>query len=379
MKILDITIYYHKKSGGIKKYIDKKVEILEKYRDIKHIVIIPGKGNKKYIKSKSTIYEINSIPIPGTGGYRFFKSIKTVNKIIENENPDIIEFGGCYTLIPLIQNKNQICSIFYHSDLINDTNLFPAPKHLKELFLGYIIENVLKKSDIIITPSQKYRKILEDMGIKNVKTIELGIDINIFKPMKKTTNFWEKFGINNNKIKLLYVGRIAIDKNIKLLIKTLKNLDEEKFHLIIVGSGPLSSWLKIKANKTKNLTYIGHIEDEILLAQIYNNADIFVSASHYETFALTFLEAQSCGLPLVAFDLGLQTQFKKDFLVKEISSTALAEAIIKASNCISKELSIELHQKTKELFSWEKTFNKLIDLYDELLISKSSGQTIKII
>ncbi|OAG26807.1 glycosyltransferase family 4 protein [Thermodesulfatator autotrophicus] len=356
MKILDITIYYHKKSGGIKKYIDKKIETLERYQDIKHVVIIPGKENKTYNKNKSVIYEINSIPIPGTGGYRFFKNIKSVNKIIENENPDIIEFGGCYALIPLIKIKKQICSIFYHSDLINDTNLFPAPKQLKELFLGYIIENVFKKSDIIITPSQKYRNILLEMEIKNVKTIELGIDTNIFKPKEKKTNFWEKFGINNNKIKLLYVGRIALDKNIKLLIETLKNLNEQKFHLIIVGSGPLSSWVKIKANKVKNLTYIGHIEDENLLAEIYCHADIFVSASHYETFALTFLEAQSCGLPVVAFDLGLQTQFKKEFLVKEINSKALAEGIIKASQKISRELSQELYQKTKELFSWERTF-----------------------
>ncbi len=317
------------------------------------------------------------MPIPGSGGYRFFRNIRKINQIIDKEKPDIIEFGGCYSLVPLVKKDFSVISIFYHSDLINDISLYPAPKQLKDLFISYIFEKVLLKSNIIITPSKKYQEILYDSGINNVASVPLGVDTKIFHPKRKREDFWDQFNIPKNKIKLLYVGRLSVDKNIKLLLETLSYLDSKKFHLIIVGSGPLTPWIKLKERKTENLTYLGHIKEEIELANIYANSDIFISASHYETFGLTFLEAQSSGIPVVGFNLELDTQLRKEFLTDDFSEKPLAEKIKETSQYLSDSLKEELHQEVAKHFSWEKTFIKLVNLYKDLLRQKQihNGKT----
>jgi alpha-1,6-mannosyltransferase len=83
MKLMDITPYYHSTSGGIKTYINYKVEFV-KHQDVEHVVVVPGKKPKTYTVGRTRFYELSSFGL--IGGYRFFSSVKEINRIIEEES-----------------------------------------------------------------------------------------------------------------------------------------------------------------------------------------------------------------------------------------------------------------------------------------------------
>jgi len=125
--------------------------------------------------------------------------------------------------------------------------------------------------------------------------------------------FRKKNKISKNKLVVLALSRLHKSKGLDLVIQVSKSFPNVQF--IIMGNGPELDNLKYLANGLKNIKFIyGGISDESKL-QAMSSADIFVSASHYEAFGITVLEAfsQGCsvltsdsgGLPWVVDDCGL--------------------------------------------------------------------------
>ncbi|MFN7065976.1 MAG: glycosyltransferase, partial [Aquificaceae bacterium] len=214
-------------------------------------------------------------------------------------------------------------------------------------------------------------ELLKGFGLERVMTVNLGVDTSLFSPFRRNPHFSKLLGIEN-KHKLLYVGRLSVDKNISLLLEVFQYLDPSLFHLVIVGDGPLRRKVEKLSKKLPNLTYLGYVHREEDLAEIYASCDIYVSASYRETYGLSFLEAQACGCILVSFDMDLETQPFKDFLVKEKSRKDFYKAIIRASNSLSPSLREEISSYIAKNFSWNSAFERLLNIYiAESLLTKS--------
>ncbi|HAV39757.1 MAG: glycosyltransferase [Aquificota bacterium] len=362
MKLIDITPYFHSKSGGIKRYLLEKAKFLRD-KDIEHVIIIPGKKRREYYIESSKVYELPSFPLPLTGGYRFFSSLNEIKEILKEEGPEVVELGGTYQPIPFLKSEGYLLSVFYHSDVRTDLSLLPAPNKLRKRLLEHTIKKRLSKADLIITPSKRQEEFLRSFGLEKVITINLGVDTNIFNPNKRNPYFEKALGVEKDKFKIVYVGRLSPEKNVGLLLEVFQHLDPTLFHLIVVGDGPLRKRVENLSKKLPNLTYLGYIEDEKELAQIYASCDIFLSASLGETYGLSFLEAQACGCLLVAFDMGLETQPFKEFLAKEKSPDALYDAIVKACHSLNLSMRERISSYIAQNFSWKSTFEKLINLY----------------
>lgn len=370
MKLVDITPYFHSKSGGIKRYLLEKVKYL-KDKDIEHVLIIPGKERRSYFVESTKVYELPSFPLPLTGGYRFFSSLAEIREILQRESPDIVEVGGSYQPLPYLKSDRYLLSVFYHSDIRTDLSLIPGPRRLKDLFMEHTIRKKLSKADLIFTPSKKQEEFLKGFGLERVLTVNLGVDTQTFNPFRKNPYFDKIFGIRGDKYKLLYVGRLSVDKNISLLLEVFQHLDPSLFHLVVAGDGPQRKRVESLSRKLPNLTYLGYIHGEEELAQLYASCDIYVSASLRETYGLSFLEAQACGCILVAFDMDLETQPFKEFLARKISQEELYKAIIKASNAVSLSLKEAISSYIANNFSWTSTFERLLEVYSVHFLTKS--------
>jgi len=158
--------------------------------------------------------------------------------------------------------------------------------------------------DKIIVPSQMMKKVLLGYGIKKeIRVIPTGINI------KKFTNgnrlkWRKKMNIPSNVKILLYVGRIAKEKNIFFLLECFRNIRKkiDNVYLLLVGDGPLRKevleYLK-KFNLTDYVKITGYVKPSEL-KHIYACADVFVFTSITETQGLVILEAISAGVPVVA-------------------------------------------------------------------------------
>ena len=117
--------------------------------------------------------------------------------------------------------------------------------------------------------------------------------------------FRAKYGIAQNRPMLLYVGRVAFEKNIDFLIQVTKLLakDMPAVLLVIAGEGPAEHSLH-RLVKTlgieNNVLFIGYLDRNTELNACYKAADIFVFASKSETQGLVLLEAMAQATPVVA-------------------------------------------------------------------------------
>jgi glycosyltransferase involved in cell wall biosynthesis len=120
-----------------------------------------------------------------------------------------------------------------------------------------------------------------------------------------------RYGLTDEHVLLITVGRLVARKAIEQLIDCLAGLGQPNVHLRVVGGGPQQPRLEQHATERgvrHRTVFLGHVTDEEKF-QLLRMADIFVSSSQHEGFGLCFLEAMACGLPIVSYDRGGQTDF----------------------------------------------------------------------
>src|SRR5205807_4853251 len=108
--------------------------------------------------------------------------------------------------------------------------------------------------------------------------------------------------IDSNRKLLLYVGRLAKEKNTATLFRAFEILDlggPNQFHLLVIGDGPERTQLRKLQARNKNVSWVRYCADPLDLALYYRVADLFVHPGVQETFGLVALESQACGTPVV--------------------------------------------------------------------------------
>jgi len=163
--------------------------------------------------------------------------------------------------------------------------------------------------DLYVLPSKSYYKELIETKLFHPSysyyIIPPCVDHNIFfktQPLKK--KYW-----TNDKIRLLYVGRVDQEKNIESIFHSM----DETMSLCIVGKGG-SEYKKhlynISKNKNIDVSFIGHV-DSNKLRYWYSSCDIFIMPSKTETLGFVTLEALACQAPVCAFNEGGTTDIIK--------------------------------------------------------------------
>ena len=109
----------------------------------------------------------------------------------------------------------------------------------------------------------------------------------------------ESLGFEPKKV-FLYVGRLAEEKNVQLLLKAFSKMDKESSILLILGDGPEGDVLKeyVRSNNLDNVFFKGHVFFPEIVS-FYKAADCFVLPSKSEPWGLVVNEAMIMGLPLV--------------------------------------------------------------------------------
>jgi 1,2-diacylglycerol 3-alpha-glucosyltransferase len=159
--------------------------------------------------------------------------------------------------------------------------------------------------DAIVAPSQPMLDVLRNYGVKvAAEVIPTGLQEHSFKAADGRA-FRLKYGIALDRPCLLYVGRVAFEKNIDFLLWMIKLLSEERpdIFLVITGEGPALPSLRLLTKTLaieKNVMFIGYLNRETELNACYASADVFVFASKSETQGLVILEAMAQGTPVVA-------------------------------------------------------------------------------
>ena len=193
----------------------------------------------------------------------------------------------------------------YHTALPQYISQLTEDLSMEELAWKYLVW-YYNKMDAVYVPSHASGEELVAKGIhkEKVRFYPRGIDVERFHPSRRNGFFKGRFGITEDELKLLYVGRVSKEKNLKLLVEGFKKLAGMRrgVHLIVIGDGPYLGEMQ-EALKGLPATFTGFLEGEDL-AQAYASGDVFLFPSMTDTFGNVVLEAQASGLPVVVTDQG---------------------------------------------------------------------------
>ncbi|PKO47414.1 MAG: glycosyl transferase family 1 [Betaproteobacteria bacterium HGW-Betaproteobacteria-22] len=159
--------------------------------------------------------------------------------------------------------------------------------------------------DAVIAPSQPMLDVLRKYGVNvAAEVIPTGLQDNSFKEVDGKA-FRALYGIALDRPMLLYVGRVAFEKNIDFLLNMLKQLitQQPDVLLVIAGQGPAERHLhKLVAQLglEGHVKFIGYLDRNTELNACYQAADVFVFSSKSETQGLVLLEAMAQETPVVA-------------------------------------------------------------------------------
>jgi len=239
---------------------------------------------------------------------------------------------------------------------------------------------ILAAADALLVSSKDYA---EHSSYKDVASsaIELpfGVDETRFSPGPSDRG---RFGLPVDAPVILFVGgmdKAHAFKGVDVLLRAAANLPDA--HLLLVGEGDLKkSYEKLASNLgiASRCHFADSIKDDGLVAA-YRSADVFAfpSVSAAEAFGLVAVEAQSCGIPVVASDLpGVRTVVadgQTGFLVPANDTKALAERL----NQILKDTELRhrmgeaARQRVLDRFTWTKHMDGLMEVYSEVCASRS--------
>lgn len=193
----------------------------------------------------------------------------------------------------------------YHTALPQYAHYLTGDAAIEELTWKYTLW-YYGQMDRVYAPSKSTADELIEKGISadRIRLMERGIDITLFHPSKRNGFFKNHCNIDDDIIKLLYVGRISREKNLPFLVEAFNRLSGERsdIHLIIVGEGPYLEEMK-KELSGKPVTFTGYLTGEDLAAA-YASSNIFIFPSTTDTFGNVVLEAQASGIPVIVTDQG---------------------------------------------------------------------------
>lgn len=386
MKIGIFTDTYNPVTSGVVTSINMLEQEMKKRG---HEVFVFTTSKSIQPNDNQTLYMLNSIPLLIAKQYKnriatFYS--REIAKQIKEIGLDIVhtqtEFSvGAFGKI--ISRKYDIPFIHTYHTMWEDYVHYISPLKGRNIRLKRLARTIsrafVRKAECVITPSNKTAKYLKyKCKVKNkpIYVIPTGIDISPFKSSNFTEeerdNLKKSLGIKPNEKIILFLGRVASEKSIDVIMDIMPSIFEEHpdYKFLIVGDGPSKKDLEEQARKLnidKNVIFTGKVPwNEV--PKYYNIGDVFVNASITETQGLTFIEAMSAEIPVVAKYAPNLSEFihtnKNGILVKKnsdfkkaiidvIENENLRKTLIRGGNETAKEYSIEVFGDKLEMLYTE--------------------------
>lgn len=179
----------------------------------------------------------------------------------------------------------------------------------------------------VFSRSPEYHFSLGDLGVADQRIYDIrpGVNITRFNPDHRDDSLWTRHNIAEP-FKLLYCGRVSVEKNLPLLVDIFQKLRSirQDVALVIAGDGPYRQQMQQQLSGMP--AYFLGMQNDDQLAALYASSDLFIFPSRTDTLGQVVLEAQACALPvLVSDEGGPRGQMKDDVTGMILSGMDAAE------------------------------------------------------
>ncbi|MEM1205819.1 MAG: glycosyltransferase [Acidobacteriota bacterium] len=237
--------------------------------------------------------------------------------------------------------------------------------------------------DAVVVPSRAMEEVLAGYGVETrMERIPTGLVPEHFRGGNGAA-FRERYRIHQGRPTLVHIGRLAHEKNVDFILRTLRRVADQvaDILLVIAGEGPALEHLKRKAvdlGLGDHVLFVGYLDRNKELLDCYRAADAFVFASRTETQGLVLLEAMALAVPVVSTAvMGTRDILEPGLgcLVAEEDEEDFARKVL--SLLRHPDLRSKLRREARDyaLGQWDAgtMAHRMLDLYGELIAARPSG------
>jgi alpha-1,6-mannosyltransferase len=400
VKTLHLTNAWHASSGGIGTFYRA---LIEGANAVGHEIrlVVPGDTTRvETIGNHAKIYHLSAPRAPFNRSYRmlypyrFLPPGSDIQRILNEERPDLVDISEKYTL-PYLAGLLRIRSL--RGVNFRPTVIGTSCERMDENMAAYLSGSATAKAFTrwymkwIYFPMFDHHIAVSDHSAAELREAArghkvergvwvryMGADTTRFRPDRKSAAGRQRLikliGGTERSVLLLYAGRLAQEKNVYLLIDAMERLrsaDKRDFRLLLAGNGTLLEPLKRACEQRipGASTFLGHIADRDVLADLFANCDAFVHPNPREPFGIAPLEALAAGLPLVAPDCGGVTSYanRSNAWLASQSGDAYAAAVREiCDDPAARTRKIEAGLATAANYNWPDIATGYLKLFAEL-------------
>ena len=298
----------------------------------------------------------------------FVKDITAViklRKIIKRERPDIVHLHSSKA-----GTLGRIASIGLNCKVIFTVHGWAFTEgvnsKIKKFIYRTIEKSVSRFTDLFICVSEYDRNLGMERGVLNPNSHVAVIHNGSVMPEKSKVNFSV-----HSPVRLVMTARFSAQKNQEGLIRAIKGLPKESYRLTFVGDGDTIQQCKSLVKRLKlneNIKFVGFKDD---VSQYLISNDIYLLITHYEGLPISIIEAMSYGMPIIASDVGGNSELVENgengYLVS--SSDEIKKSILELMNNFSliRKMGKKSYNIYKNNLTIQENMNSINSEYEKLL------------
>ncbi len=389
MNIVMLSNTYAPHVGGVARSI---AAFARQYRELGHQVLVVA---PEFDQQQSDEKDVVRIPaIQNFNGSDFSVALPVsglLSDTLDAFQPDIVHAHHPFLLgmtALRIARYRQLPLVFTHHTLYEQyTHYVPGDSPVLRRFAIQLVTRYANLADRVFAPSESIASLLLERGVRTpISVVPTGVELPQFCQGDGAA-FRRKMGIPENAFVVGHIGRLAPEKNLQFLARSIACFINAGFtgkananippevHCLVVGTGPSEADIRAifaQAGVTARL-HLDGIQTKQTLADAYHAMDVFAFASKSETQGMVITEAMAAGRPVVALDASGVREVVKDrvngrLLVEENTSTFAAALQWVAEQSTEQALALaQAARETAERYSMPNTANRALDCYQELL------------
>ncbi|MBW3533821.1 MAG: glycosyltransferase [Gemmatimonadetes bacterium] len=384
LRVLDITdAWSDEVSGGVRTYLQAKARALAGM-DVEHVVIVPGERDDVESLGATRLHRVAGPRVPVSPDYRMILRPGAVRDILRSERPDVVEVGSPFIVPWLVRRAMGTDGVptvgFYHTDVVRTVaepyatgRLLEPVRMAARAAARRLVRRVYRRFDVTVAASDVVARELRDLGVRRVRTIGLGTDLDTFRPLPAAERLDPAtWGVEPGVPVAVFAGRFCAEKRLDVLLEGHARVPlARRPHLLLAGGGPLLEEFRGRTASRPRVTLLAYVRDRKEMARLYASCDMYVAPGPGETFGLSIAEAMACGLPVVAVDRGAAPERVAGSGVAELYRHENPQSCARALESMAARLDPALRDRARrhaeETFDWRRTFREPVALYRELV------------
>ena len=313
-------------------------------------------------------------PIPIPFSPRIFEVFSSLNvDIVHPQTPFLLG----WTARHLARKNGAALVTTYHTFYEEYSHYaYPLPSFLIKPFLRKLSKDFCNLCDAVVVPSKAAEQLLRSYGVyRPIEVIPTGLELDKWYKEEDPSFPRLALRIPSDASILTYVGRLAVEKNVQMLLFSFRKLVEKipNVYLLFVGSGPQEEELKVLAEELgviDKCRFLGFVDRE-KVRECLSATDIFLFPSKTETQGLVIAEALAMGVPVIAADSFGARESIRDGLDGFIlppdpdAFANVAEELLSNRDKLNKMKEEAL--KGAKRFSAKESARKLLSLYERVI------------